>query len=124
MLFPSLLLVATNLALSFCSGPPIDWDAVSARTSDGRAQIHGLDNEDRITGEYVVVFQPDYTHEAHARAIGKDASQFAGFKRFSFGYQASLSDEDLNDLVRRDPGVRWVETNHRVHLIEPIEESA
>lgn len=124
MLFRSLLLVVSNVAFSFGSGPRIDWDAVSARTSDGRAQVHGLDSEDRIPGEYIVVFHPDYTHEAHDQAIGKKASEFAGFKRASFGYMASLSDEDLNELVRRDPGVRWVETNHPVYLIEPIEESA
>lgn len=119
-----LLLIVTSVAFGFCSGPRIDWDAISARTSDGRAQLHGLDAEERIPGEYVVRFWPDHTHEAHDRAIGKTTSDFASFKRFSFGYQASLSDQDLNELVRRDPGVRWVEANQHIYLDEPVEESA
>lgn len=103
--------------------PWIDWDAVSARTSDGLAQLHGLEAEDKIPGEYVVMFWPEYAREAHGQAIGKNASEFADFRRYSFGYSASLDDEDL-DIIRRDPGVRWVEADQHVHPLEPVEESA
>lgn len=120
MLLRALISVITGAAVCFCSGPRIDWDAISARTSDGRAQIHGIDARDRIPDEYIVMFQPDHAHEAHDQAIGKNASDFPSFRKFSFGYQASLTDYDLNELVRRDSGVRWVEANHPVHLHKPI----
>ena len=122
MLFRSIALLVGSVAFCSCSGPRFDWDAISARTSDGRAQLYGIDAKDRIPNEYVVRLYPNHTHENHDQAIARKASDFPSFRRFSFGYRAKLNDEELHELVQRDPGVRWVENDQHAYLVEPVKE--
>jgi hypothetical protein len=116
------LFISTVAAKSPCASP-IDWDVAAARTSDGRAQLHGLDSPDKFSGRYIVRLWHNHTYEAHLQAIGRDASVFLDFVWIGSGYRAKL-DDDLLDLIRQDPGVLWVTTNKRVHLIEPVSEES
>lgn len=95
----------------------LDWDALSARTPEGLAPLYGLDSSDRIPDEYIVSFFRSHDFEAHCAVIGRDAARFPNFRKYSFGYRAIFRVEDmaLLDLVRSDAGVRWVDTNVRVH---------
>jgi hypothetical protein len=122
MLLGLLALLVASATFSSCSGSGIDWDAVSARTSDGRAQLYGMDAKDRIPNDYTVRLWPDYSHEAHYQRIGRNASDLPGFEWLSWGYGAHLTDA-LLELVRRDPGVRWVEAEHHIYGMEPVNSS-
>ena len=93
---------------------------LASRATEYLAPLHGIDHEESIRSEYVVVFQPGYTLEEHFNTIGRNFSTSARFAKFGFGYRANLDDETRDNLVRRDPGVRVVESNKPVHLIAPV----
>ena len=89
------------------------------------APLKGGDSSTRIPDEYIVYFKPDYTLEQHFETIGKDLSTSRGFVDMDFlpGYIAPIDDETLNEKVRRDPGVRLVENDHKAELISPVSSS-
>ena len=116
MLPQSLLLLLAGFAA--CS--PV---VLTARESanDFIAPLEGTENDEAIRNEYVVIFQPGYTLQQHYETIGRNLSNSARFVKFSFGYRANLDDKTRDEQVRRDPGVRMVETNRPVHLVEPVD---
>lgn len=93
MLFRLFVLLVTSVALCSFSNPRIDWDPISARTSDGCAQLHGIDAVQKIPGEYGVIFCDGHTLEAHNQCIRRKASDFPRIRRVSFGYRANLDEE-------------------------------
>lgn len=91
------------------------------RTNDGLAPLYGTDDDDRIQTEYIVLFEPGYTLREHFQWIGTDLSNATGFLSFGGGYGAELENLTLNSLVRMDPCVLLVETNHHIESPQPIE---
>ncbi|KAF5027005.1 hypothetical protein F66182_880 [Fusarium sp. NRRL 66182] len=82
-------------------------------------------NAELIEDEYIVVLHQGHTIQQHFKHIGSDltvnASMFYPIDAIN-GYRAKLSHELVHDRIRFDPGVEFVEHDHRISLIDPIEE--
>jgi hypothetical protein len=62
---------------------------------------------------YEVFFHPNHTLEKHFEFIGQDLSKGPSswvFTRELFGYFALIDNQLRDEKIRRDPGVRWLET--------------
>ena len=126
MLFSSLTLL---VSLGTCLAKPLGASAspngeemtFPTRNPNAPAPLFGLEHDTKIPNEYIVMFQPGHTLEQHYEAIGKNFSDSPRFHNLDFlpGYAAPMDDDTLHELVRQDPGVLLVDTNRRVHLIEP-----
>ncbi|KAJ4247524.1 hypothetical protein NW762_013204 [Fusarium torreyae] len=77
-----------------------------------------------IEDEYVVVLHRGHTLQQHFEQIGNDltvnASMFYPIDSIN-GYRAKLPHNLVHEHVRFDPGVDFVQHDHRVSLIEPVE---
>ncbi|KAB5515346.1 hypothetical protein GE09DRAFT_1066843 [Coniochaeta sp. 2T2.1] len=103
------------------------------RTVDNLAPLYRLDDSSgtnssgaAIPHEYIVMFRPGWTHEQHWAAVGgKDTvvdARDPRFQKASFGYRATIVDDERMHRIRTDPGVLLVENNQRVALVEPVDE--
>jgi hypothetical protein len=68
-----------------------------------------------------VELQDGYALQQHFQTIGRNLSDTPRFRRYGFGYRATLDDTTRDGLVRRDPGVIVVEANAPVQLEDPID---
>ncbi|KAF4956266.1 hypothetical protein FSARC_11622 [Fusarium sarcochroum] len=77
-----------------------------------------------IEDEYVVVLHQGHTLKQHFEQIGNDlainASMFYPIDSIN-GYRAKLPQNLVHDHIRFDPGVEFVEHDHAISLIEPVE---
>lgn len=93
----------------------------SPQPNNNLAPLYGLDVRDKWPDEYVIMFQDGYSLDEHFHNIGRNLSHSAHFAKYSFGYQATMDRQTLDDFVRRDPNVLLVETNRPVYLIQPVD---
>jgi hypothetical protein len=105
------------LTLLSCSGVL----SLSSEHGGYLAPLEGMDNHDKYPDEYVVIFHKNHTLEQHSDTIGYNVSSLPGFSRYGFGYGAIMDDKIRDERVRRDPGVRMVETDGPVYAIRPDE---
>lgn len=82
------------------------------------APLDGMDVHNRYLNEYLVILHGNCTLEQHFENIGKDLSGSLRFRKYTFGYQATMDDQTRDEHVRRDPGVRMVESNRPAYGIE------
>ena len=75
-------------------------------------QGEGADNN-IIHGEYFIHFRPNHTLDLHQKYIGRNISSSKKFHLFNGlpGYFAALDNYTLHELIRRDPGVVFVEND-------------
>jgi hypothetical protein len=85
------------------------------------APLEGMDIHDKYPDKYMVVFHENHTLEQHFDTIGYNLSSLPKFCKYSYGYTAIIDDKTRDELVRRDPGVRMVDTDGPVYAEEPDE---
>ncbi|PIA99562.1 hypothetical protein CB0940_02610 [Cercospora beticola] len=93
----------------------------SAPPNDILAPLYGLNVRDKWPDEYVIMFQDGYSLDEHFHTIGRNLSHSAQFAKYSFGYQATIDRQTLDEFVRRDPNVLFVETNRPIYGIQPVD---
>ena len=73
-----------------------------------------------IPDSYIVMLHTGYKMEDHFAFIGIDLSQSEDFFRIDSvsAYCGTFSKEIVHEKIRRDPGVKLVEENQPVYLIE------
>ena len=78
-----------------------------------------------IHGEYIIHFSANYTLDQHNSFMGYDVSSHADFRPHKWlpGYRAKLDDRTFHELVRRDPGVVFVENNQKKYLVRPVNQT-
>jgi hypothetical protein len=74
------------------------------------APLEGMDIP-KFPDQYVVIFYKNHTLEQHFDAIGHNLSSLPEFSTYGFGYSAVMNETTRDEHVRRDPGVRMVETD-------------
>jgi hypothetical protein len=79
------------------------------------APLEGMDNWDKFPNEYIVILHGNHTLAQHFDAIGTNLSSLPGFSKYGFGYSVVMNDTMRDEQVRRDPGVRMVETDGPVY---------
>ncbi|KAF2717002.1 subtilisin-like protein [Polychaeton citri CBS 116435] len=82
--------------------------------------FQGQANEENvIRDQYIVHFHPEHSLELHKAHVGHDISLKKGFKHLSWlpGYQAIMDNHTFHELVRRDPGVKFVENNLQFQVL-------
>jgi hypothetical protein len=60
---------------------------------------------------YTVNFHANHTLDQHFQFIGQDLSNSYFFRQELFGYTALIDNNLRDEKIRRDPGVRWIETD-------------
>nr|POE93445.1 subtilisin-like protease 3 [Quercus suber] len=93
--------------------------ALSSEYGDLLAPLEGMDNQDKYPNEYLIQFYNNHTLEQHFHIIGQNLSSSPEFRRYTFGYQATIDEKTRDEQVRRDPGVRMVEANSPLYWVEP-----
>ncbi|KAL9090310.1 MAG: hypothetical protein Q9165_005343 [Trypethelium subeluteriae] len=76
-----------------------------------------------VDNEYIVKFRPGHTLEEHFNVIGRnlttEAERFRWMATFP-GYSLRIDSDTIENLVRRDPEVDYVEHScHLKHLVKP-----
>jgi hypothetical protein len=74
------------------------------------APLEGMDIP-KFPDQYVVILYNNHTLEQHFDAIGHNLSSLPKFSTYGFGYSAVMNETTRDEQVRRDPGVRMVETD-------------
>lgn len=90
----------------------------SVRHEGYLSPLYGMKYADKLPNQYLILFHDGYTLEQHFLYIDRNLSSLPGFLKLRYGYAATMDDSLRDEQVRRDPGVRSVETN-RVITIEP-----
>ena len=111
IMFPAVL----SAVLSCLMALPVSSElTTSIKQSDHYlAPVTYLNLLDHGPNGYEVFFHPNHTLEKHFEFIGQDLSKGPSswaFTRELFGYFALIDNELRDEKIRRDPGVRWLET--------------
>jgi hypothetical protein len=84
------------------------------------APLEGMDIP-KFPDEYIVIFYKNHTLEQHFDAIGYNLSSLPKFSTYGFGYSVVMNETTRDEQVRRDPGVRMVETDGPVYADLSVE---
>jgi hypothetical protein len=111
------MLFISVLALLSCS----DMLSFSSGHGSYLAPLEGMNNHDKYSDEYLVTFHENYTLEQHFDTIGENLLSLPEFRRYGYGYGAIMNNKTRDERVRRDPGVRMVETEGPGYAVEPYD---
>lgn len=75
-----------------------------------------MDNPNRWSNQYMVLFHDNHTLEKHFDHIGLNLSSSPHFKDYSLGCKVTMDDRTRDDLVRCDSRVIRVETSSPIIL--------
>lgn len=103
-----LALIFSMIALSVSS---IVETPVLSKQSDHLAPVTHLDLVGDGPNGYTVNFYANHTLDQHFQFIGQDLSNSRFFRKELFGYTALIDNKLRDEKIRRDPGVRWIETD-------------
>ncbi|KAI9709480.1 MAG: Suppressor of the cold-sensitive snRNP biogenesis mutant brr1-1 [Bogoriella megaspora] len=115
------LILTVLLALSIAATPlqPEDYGNYSSL-----APYYARAGSNFVPNDYIVVLSDNDTVDDHFRRIGTNISAVAaGFYSYRLvpAYRASLNESMIHDLIRKDPGVEFVERNVKAPLTKPVE---
>jgi hypothetical protein len=102
------MISAVILALPTCL---FALQSVSIKQDGYLAPVTYLDSLEEGPNMYEVFFYANHTLEQHFEFIGQNLSNLPQFRKELFGYGALIDNKLRDEKIRRDPGVRWIETD-------------
>jgi hypothetical protein len=110
------LFVLACAFLSLACAAPIDKQEDPFERVDGLAPLLGSHHDDKIEDYYIVLFDPDHTHNDHYAYVGQNLSDSVHFVQLKSGYGAHIPDLSLLTQIRSDPGVLAVEVDREISI--------